>query len=83
MKLELLSTIFELFFGKLEFEVSTDKYRTKLHSVYGTVKNIVQYDKDENHLQVFSVNLNTDELYTCIIEGSPEDIIKLSKILQS
>lgn len=81
MKLELLTTIFELFFGKLQFEVSTDKYRTKLYSIYGTVKNIVQYDKDENHLQVFSVNLNVDELYTCIIEGSPEDIIKLSKIL--
>ncbi len=82
MKLDTLIEIFELFFGKLEFEVDTDKFRTRLYCIYGTVKNIVQYDKDENHLQVFSVNLNTDELYTCIIEGSPEDIIKLSKILE-
>lgn len=83
MKLELLVTIFELFFPGKQYEVSTDKYDTLLTCIENNTKYIVEYDSEENHLQVWFVNLNDRFIINSVIEGSPEDIIKLSKILQS
>ena len=82
MKLDTLAKIFELFFGKCEFQVITDNLRMKICTIEYTVKNVVEYSREENNLNIYTIDLETDELYKSIIEGSPEDIIKLSKILE-
>jgi len=82
MKVETLTAIFEMFFGELQYEIINDEFKTKLYSIEFTVKNVVEYSKSNNHIEVYSVDLEMDELYCSIIEGSPQDIIKLSKILQ-
>jgi DNA polymerase I-like protein with 3'-5' exonuclease and polymerase domains len=83
MKLEILATIFELFFPGKQYEVSIDNYETLLTAVVDNKKYSVEYDQEENHLQVWTIDLNERFAINYIIEGSPEDIIKLSKILQS
>ena len=86
MTLDKLLKIFKVFFGEREnkgIQVISDNFKSKLYTIEYTVKNVVDFDKDQNHLNVYTIDLETNELYTTIIEGSPEDIIKLSKILQS
>lgn len=83
MKLELLVTIFELFFPNKQYEISIDKNDTLLTCTQKNIKHVVEYDSEENHLQVWEADLNERFIINYIIEGSPEDIIKLSKILQS
>lgn len=82
MKLELLAAIFEMFFPDKQYQVSIDKYDTLLTAIENNTKYIVEYDSEKDHLQVWYVNLNERFVINSVIEGSPEDIIKLSKLLQ-
>ncbi len=82
MKLELLAAIFQMFFPDKQYQVSIDKWDTLLTAVENNTKYIVEYDSEENHLQVWFVNLNERFVINSVVEGSPEDIIKLSKLLQ-
>lgn len=82
MKLELLATIFEMFFPGIAYQVSIDKWDTLLTAIEDNTKYIVEYDSEENHLQVWYVNLNDRFVINSVVEGSPEDITKLSKLLQ-
>lgn len=82
MKLETLATIFEMFFPGIAYQVTVDKFDTLLTAIENNYKYIVEYDQEENHLQVWAINLNERFSIKSIIEGSPEDIINLSKLLQ-
>lgn len=83
MKLELLATIFQMFFPDIDYQVTVDKFDTLLTAIVDNKKYSVEYDQEANHLQIWSIDLNERFAINYIIEGSPEDIIKLSKILQS
>lgn len=82
MKLETLAEIFEMFFPGIAYQVTVDKFDTLLTAIENNYKYIVEYDQEENHLQVWAINLNERFSIKSIIEGSPEDIINLSKLLQ-
>jgi DNA polymerase I-like protein with 3'-5' exonuclease and polymerase domains len=82
MKLETLATIFEMFFPGITYQVTVDNLDTLLTAVIDNKKYSVEYDQEENHLQVWSIDLNERFSINYIIEGSPEDIIKLAKLLQ-
>jgi hypothetical protein len=82
MKIETLATIFEMFFPGIAYQVTVDKFDTLLTAIENNYKYIVEYDQEENHLQVWAINLNERFSIKSIIEGSPEDIINLSKLLQ-
>jgi hypothetical protein len=82
MKLETLATIFEMFFPGIAYQVTVDAFDTLLTAIEKNYKYIVEYDEEEDHLQVWAINLNERFSIKSIIEGSPRDIIKLSKLLQ-
>lgn len=82
MKLETLATIFEMFFPGIAYQVTVDNLDTLLTAIINNKKYSVEYDQEENHLQVWTIDLNERFAINYIIEGSPEDIIKLSKLLQ-
>jgi hypothetical protein len=82
MKLETLAAIFEMFFPGITYQVSIDSFDTLLTAIENNYKYIVEYDEEENHLQVWAINLNERFSIKSIIEGSPEDIIKLAKLIQ-
>ena len=82
MNIETLSAIFEMFFPDIAYQVSVDNLDILLTAVVDNKKYSVEYAQEENHLQVWTINLNERFAINYIIEGSPEDIIKLAKILQ-
>lgn len=83
MNLELLSKIFNLFFPGKPYEVRVDKFETLLTTIENNIKYIVEYNQEDDHIQVFKVDLNERFMITCIVEGSPQDIIKLAKLLSN
>lgn len=82
----ILPSVFELFFpGKIYSVKNTSSNvedESEWYCIENGVKYCVKYDFIENHLEVFELTQYSFDMVTHI-EGSPEDIIKLSKILQS
>lgn len=81
----ILPSVFELFFpGKIYSVKNTSsdiEDESEWYCIENGVKYCVKYDFIENHLEVFSVTEYSFIMNT-YIEGSPEDIIKVSKILK-
>ncbi len=81
----ILPSVFELFFpGKIYSVQNTSsdiEDVSEWYCIENGVKYCVKYDFIENHLEVFSLTQYSFDM-TTYIEGSPEDIINLSKILQ-
>ena len=81
----ILPGVFELFFpGKIYSVQNTSsdiEDVSEWYCIENGVKYCVKYDFIENHLEVFSLTQYSFDMIT-YIEGSPEDIVKLSKILE-
>jgi hypothetical protein len=73
--------VFELFFPDVPMRTKFDNERLEVYYIEDNNSYTVLYRKKLNHLEVFSTNLKETYPTTTIIEGSPEDIIKLSKLL--
>ena len=82
MEIGTLVAIFDMFFPDKQYQITIDKFDTLLTAVVDNKKYSVEYDQEENHLQAWSIDLNERFSINYIIEGSPEDIIKLAKILE-
>ena len=77
MKLDKLIEIYQLFFPGKSYET-----RCSNDMLEGSTKYSAVYDEVNNHIEVCRYDFyNYCPLFT-YTEGSPEDIIKLSKILQ-
>lgn len=81
----ILPSVFELFFpGKIYSVKNTSsdiEDESEWYCIDNGVKCCVKYDFIENHLEVFELTQYSFDMIT-YIEGSPEDIIKLAKLLQ-
>jgi len=80
-----LPNIFELFFPGKQYSVKNTRSNiedeSEWYCIENGVKYCVKYDFIENHLEVLSVTQYSFDMLT-YIEGSPEDIIKVAKLLQ-
>lgn len=83
MKLDKLIEIYQLFFPGKRFETRCNNDMMEIQYVESSTKWSVVYDETNNHLEVCQYDFYNYCPLVTIIEGSPEDIIKLSKILQS
>ena len=82
MTTEQLIKVFETFFPDVPMRSKFDNESIQLYYIEDNLSYTVLYSKEINHLEVFKYNLKETYPLTTIIEGSPEDIIKLSKILE-
>ncbi len=81
----ILPSVFELFFpGKIYSVKNTSsdiEDESEWYCIENGVKYCVKYDFIENHLEIFSLTQYSFDMIT-YIEGSPEDIIKLAKLIE-
>lgn len=77
-----LIQVFETFFPEVPMRTRFDNESMQLYYIEDNISYTVLYTMETNHLEVFKYNLKETYPLTTIIEGSPEDIIKLSKILE-
>lgn len=82
MTTEQLIKVFETFFPDVPMRSKFDNASIQLYYIADNLSHTVLYVKETNHLEVFTCNLKETYPVTTIVEGSPEDIIKLSKLLQ-
>jgi len=82
MELDKLIEIYQLFFPGKRFETRRDNEEIEVSYIENNAKYIARYCKSIDHIDVYKHDLNDSYPLTAIIEGSPEDIIKLSKLLQ-
>lgn len=83
MKLETLATIFEMFFPGTPMQTMLDNDSQQVfHITDDHIKYSVLYIISLNHLEIYTHDLNVSIPGFVHVEGSPEDIIKLSKLLQ-
>ena len=84
MTIDKLIKIYELFFPGKQYSVRNVKSdiedESEWYCIENGVKYCVKYDFIENHLEVFSLTEYSFDMIT-YIEGSPEDTIKLAKLL--
>lgn len=82
---ELMPLLFELFFPGKTYMVKTTSSNvedeTEWYCIENGFKHCVMYDFIENHIEVFKVS-EYDFNLVVYLEGSPEDIIKVAKILE-
>ena len=81
MKLDKLIEIYQLFFPGVSYVTRLNPDGDEVSYIEGHTKYVAFYSYEINHLEVYKHTLEDTGLIT-IIEGSPEDIIKLSKLLQ-
>lgn len=82
MTIEQLIQVYHTFFPDLPMYSRFENDRMELYYVADNSSYTVMYHKEENHLEVFKYNLKETYPLTTIIEGSPQDIIKLAKLLE-
>lgn len=82
MKLEKLIEIYQLFFPGKSYETRCSNDMLEVQLVEGSTKYSAVYDEVNNHIEVCRYDFyNYCPLFT-YIEGSPQDIIKLAKLLE-
>lgn len=83
MKTEQLIKIFETFFPEVPMRSKFDNDHIQLYYISDNLSYTVLYSKKINNLEVFKYDLKQTYPLTTIIEGSPEDILKLAKLLKN
>lgn len=83
MKLESVRLIFTTFFPDKQYQtISDSKGNIEFCTIEGNKKFSVKYTEFDNHLQILEWDWNNEFPVNTIVEGSPEDIIKLAKLLE-
>jgi len=82
MKLEVMRNIFIDFFNVDYGSICDSDGNIELINIQENKKKSVKYTAEDNHLQILEWDWNEEFPVNTIIEGSPEDIIKLAKLLQ-
>jgi len=81
MTIEKLIGIYETFFPGMGHYTRLQNDEMRVSWLGNNVEYIVNYSETANHLEVYKYDLREHYPLTTIIEGSPEDIIKLAKLL--
>lgn len=83
MKFESVRLIFNTFFPDKQYQtISDSEGNIEFCTIEENKKFSVKYTEVDNHLQILEWDWNNEFPVNTIVEGSPEDIIKLSKILE-
>lgn len=85
MTREKLIEIFKAFYPNMSPSSKTvhsqEEKTIEISCIENYVKYSVLYDQDLNQLEIIEYS-QYSKIYNSIVEGSPEDIIKLAKLLQ-
>lgn len=81
MTLEKLIEIYEAFFPGMDHYTRLQNDEMRVSWLGNNIEYIVNYSEAADHLEVYKYDLRDHYPLTTYIEGSPEDIIKLAKLL--
>lgn len=83
MTIDKLIKIYEMFFPGIDHYTRLQNGEMRVSWLENNVECIVNYSEVSDHLEVYKYDLHNTYPLTTYIEGSPEDIIKIAKLLEA